>query len=387
MKISQIQDKDHLTHLQIHNGWDLCPYSQILEDHTSKAHKIQKEEYLDEGLYPIVDQGKGAIAGYTNDGTGIYSSNQPVLIFGDHTRIIKYFDQPLYLGADGTKLLVAAKSDVDMKYLYYFIKTVPIPDTGYNRHYKYLKEIVIPLPPIEIQRRIAAALDQAQALIDLRRQQIALLDELVKSVFLEMFGDPVTNPKGWDVTKLETLGQWSSGGTPSRTVPAYFQGNINWYSAGELNERYLSGSKEKISAIAVNDSSANIFSKGSLLVGMYDTAAFKLGILEVDSSSNQACANVEPDPQKCNVDWLYTCFEIMRPFYLAQRRGIRQQNLNLGMIKSFESIIPPLSLQHQFAAIVEQVEVQKAVMEQSLALMEENFNSIMQKAFRGELFS
>ena len=94
--------------------------------------------------------------------------------------------------------------------------------------------------------------------------------------------------------KLGDLGVWKSGGTPSRNNPAYFTGNINWYSAGELNTMYLRGSVEKITKIAVAESSTKMFKKGSMLVGMYDTAALKMGILLEDSAANQACANIEP---------------------------------------------------------------------------------------------
>ena len=89
-----------------------------------------------------------------------------------------------------------------------------------------------------------------------------------------MFGDPLTNPKEWNIKRLEELGEWASGGTPSRNISKYFTGDIDWFSAGELNSLYLTESFEKITEEAVKNSSTKVFTKGSLLIGMYDTAAF-----------------------------------------------------------------------------------------------------------------
>ena len=173
-----------------------------------------------------------------------------------------------------------------------------------------------------------------------------------------MFGDPVANSKGWNLQKLESLGKWESGGTPSRKNADYFKGNIPWYSAGELNTLYLEDSIEKITEEAIKESSAKLFKKGSLFVGMYDTAAFKMGIAKEDCSSNQACANINPNSDT-NVLWLYYELSEMKEFFLQNRRGVRQKNLNLGMIKGFEIPVPPLELQQQFASFVLQIDKSK----------------------------
>lgn len=173
-----------------------------------------------------------------------------------------------------------------------------------------------------------------------------------------MFGDPVENTKNLPLIKLETLGSWRSGGTPSRKNPYYFTGAINWYSAGELNKKYLDGSVEKITEEAVQNSAAKIFKKGSLLVGMYDTAALKMGILNEDSSANQACANIEPN-ESVNLVWLYHTLQMMKPHFLAQRHGCRQKNLSIAMIKNFEIPFVSKERQNQFAAFIQQLDKSK----------------------------
>lgn len=191
-----------------------------------------------------------------------------------------------------------------------------------------------------------------------------------------MFGDPVQNSKGYKYKKLEELGKWESGGTPSRKNNDYFKGSIPWYSAGELNSLYLYDSNEKITETAIEESSAKLFRKGSLFVGMYDTAAFKMGIATTDCSSNQACANIFPN-RDVNVIWLYYELMEMKEFFLQNRRGVRQKNLNLGMIKGFEIPYAPSNLQNDFAAFVQQIDKSKF----EIWLTLQNYDIIKKRVF------
>lgn len=244
-----------------------------------------------------------------------------------------------------------------------------------------VKKCKVPLPPLGKQKQIAKTLDTVAELLTMRKQQFAELDNLIKSTFYEMFGDLVINPFNYKTLKLGEIGELSSGGTPTRTNPGYFLGEINWYSAGELNERYLTGSKEKITPEAISKSAAKIFKQGSMLIGMYDTAALKLGILKRDSSSNQACANIEIYSHLVNIEWLYDCLQEMRPYLLNNRRGVRQQNLNLGMIRDFKIPLPPLELQNKFASIVAKIEEQKKLVKLSIDETQLLFDSLMSQYF------
>ena len=240
--------------------------------------------------------------------------------------------------------------------------------------------IQITLPPLEEQRRIAETLDLASSLIEKRKKQIELLDTLAKSLFIDMFGDPVENPMGWEMFELSQIGKWNSGGTPSRYNPENFKGNINWYSAGELNSLFLDQSNEKITQNGLENSAAKLFPKGSLLIGMYDTAAFKMGILKDSASSNQACANVIPK-ESINVIWLYYNLDSMKTDFLKKRRGVRQKNLNLGMIKGFSIPIPPKHFQNKFAERIESIEARKSDLQKGLEKLEMNYKALMQMYF------
>lgn len=285
------------------------------------------------------------------------------------------------------------KEVVDRDYLYLILSSEVFQSVlqqqmkgGIQKHlgHQTISRQEIPLPPLAEQKRIAVILDKADAIRQKRQQAIKLADEFLRSVFLEMFGDPVTNPKGWEVKSFGDLGQWASGGTPSRSIPEYFEGSIDWYSARELNERYLEGSLEKITSEALNNSAAKVFPSGSMLVGMYDTAALKISILQTDSASNQACANIIPN-SLVNIEWLYSYIEYSKETYLLQRRGVRQKNLNLGMIKEFQLPLPPVKKQVEFVKIAAKLMLSRTKMRDVECYSKRNFNALSQKAFLGQL--
>ena len=268
--------------------------------------------------------------------------------------------------------VLKAKNCIDIDYLCYSLMFRDVSDivNGATRQkltQADMRKIEIPLLPLEEQRLVVDKISKAFELIALRKEQLAKLDQLVKSRFIELFGDPKYNKS--NLVKIGEIGALTSGGTPSRAKPEYFEGDIRWYSAGELNSLYLPDSVEHISERALQQSSAKLFNKDTLMIGMYDTAAFKMGILTEDSSSNQACANLNPK-QGYNIVWLYYLFDIMKPIFLQERQGVRQKNLSLSKIKEFEVPFAPFELQEQFAAFVEQTDKSKLAIQQSLDKLE-----------------
>jgi type I restriction enzyme S subunit len=177
--------------------WDKEPFLNVVEDITSGNRKFQSAEYLTDGLYPIIDQGALSISGYTND-NNIVKRSKPIIVFGDHTKKVQYVDYDFCLGADGVKVLNTNKK-VLPKFLYYFLQTVNLPDVGYSRHYKFLKECFVPIPPLHIQEQIADTLDKADAILRKDKELLTKYDELAQAIFYDMFGDPVKNEKGWQV--------------------------------------------------------------------------------------------------------------------------------------------------------------------------------------------
>lgn len=230
------------------------------------------------------------------------------------------------------------------------------------------------------QITIAEQLDALDTQINRAKRQIRFLHNLAKSRFVEMFGELDTNPKGFQLTCFDDLGTWTSGGTPSRKNPSYFTGEIDWYSAGELNSLHLGRSKERISLRAIEESSAKLVPPGSLFVGMYDTAALKMGITTKESSSNQACANLVPNGI-VDLVWLYFAIDQLKPSLLAKRSGCRQKNLSLKKIKSFMVPLPDLDSQQGFSRFVAQVDKSRFIAQQQIEKLQMLYDSLVQDYF------
>lgn len=162
-------------------------FDEVLEDKTKFGTKIKTEDYLEEGVHMIIDQGQAQVAGYTNLEEGLFV-DVPAIVFGDHTRVIKYVEEPFFLGADGVKVLKSKFANANHKYLYYALKNVKIPNTGYNRHFKWLKGVQIFYPDTRVQNDVVKILDKVSSIVDARRRELQKLDELIKSRFIEMFG-------------------------------------------------------------------------------------------------------------------------------------------------------------------------------------------------------
>ena len=179
-------------------------FNDIFQDYTKYSLKIPKNMYLKSGLYPIIDQGKEEIAGFSNQSTDIFN-DVPIIIFGDHTRIFKYIDYPFFLGADGVKILKNISNLFLDKFLYYSIKNFKIPNTGYNRHFKWLKNFKIKYISLVEQRKIVNIIEKIEGFILQKKEQLNYLKKLNKSLFTTMFGDIKTNDKNWEIKKLKEL--------------------------------------------------------------------------------------------------------------------------------------------------------------------------------------
>jgi len=127
--------------------------------------KIPKSKFAESGLYPIIDQSQSDIAGWTNDHTALVIPRRPVVIFGDHTCIVKLIETPFAQGADGIKILEASE-DIDPRFLYYLLRCRGLQQDGYRRHFSKLKEYEIPVPPLEVQQEFVAEIESYQKVID-----------------------------------------------------------------------------------------------------------------------------------------------------------------------------------------------------------------------------
>lgn len=363
----------------------MARFTDIFLDITKEGRKIPKENYLQTGTYPIIDQGQEYIAGFSNESNGLFK-DVPAIIFGDHTRIIKYIDMPCFLGADGVKLLKAKDSNANYKYLYYALKHARIPNTGYNRHFKWLKELEIRLPSNDEQQKVVVVLDKLSNLIFLRKQQLAKLDELVKARFVEVFGDPVQNPLEWITKSLLELGDCKNG---MNYHIEDFGVDIHCLGVGDFKDLSTISETDKLPIISLKEMPSNEY---MLQDG---------DIVFVRSNGNKALVgrSLIVYPNKIPTTFSGFCIRFrlncdsVLPIYLLMvlktdsirkkmaGRGANIQNLNQKILSELIIPIPPLSHQQDFSKFFGQVSQQKLTIQQSLDKLEVLKKTLMQEYF------
>lgn len=163
-------------------SWEILAVSESVRlFRFDRSKQIAKSSYKTNGQWPIIDQGQKTISGYTDDIRKVIFPDNPIIVFGDHTRVFKYVDYEFALGADGTKLLLANNS-FSPRYLFHALSNLEVPDRGYNRHYKVLSELRVQRPSINEQQAIASVLDAIDHKIDLHCRKQSALDNLFKAL-------------------------------------------------------------------------------------------------------------------------------------------------------------------------------------------------------------
>ncbi|MBE8995666.1 restriction endonuclease subunit S [Microcystis aeruginosa LEGE 91341] len=348
---------------------------------------MPKGDYLESGDIPIIDQGQDLIGGYTNERQAVCDIRLPCVVFGDHTKIFKFVTKPFALGADGVKVLSEA-NNIDPKFAYYFLNTLNLPDVGYSRHFRFLKRTFFPLPPLEEQRRIAAILDKADGVRRKRKEAIRLTEELLRSTFLEMFGDPVTNPKGWEICELQNVcnrvtdgthqpPNWADEGIPFIFVSNIVNGEIDFKVSKHITEESWFELTSRC-PIEINDILYTT-------VGSYGNAALV-------RTKNRFCfqrhiAHIKPDSRSIEPEFLLGMMQSdwTRQQADKQARGVAQKTLNLRELKKFTIFTPPIEEQKKYVKLRQGVEKQLSYYRSALEQSENLFNSLLQRAFRGEL--
>lgn len=161
--------------------------SSVLSSERCSVGKLETKDYQSTGLYPIVDQSKVDVVAYSDLKELVYNGKLPVLIFGDHTTIIKYVDFPFILGADGTKIITVKNDLVLPKYLYYAIRNLHIVPQGYRRHFSILKDLEVLIPSLEEQRDIIKELEVYEDLVIKQQEVIAKSQEVKQEIINKIF--------------------------------------------------------------------------------------------------------------------------------------------------------------------------------------------------------
>ena len=247
---------------------------------------------------------------------------------------------------------------------------------------KDFDKILIPYPPLSEQQSIVSELDKINELISLKKAQLSDLDALAQSIFYDMFGDPIVNEKGWEVKKLGEISEIGTGSTPNRKTESFYIGNIPWIKSTEVCNCAIFETQEHISSDALEKSNCTIYPANTILIAMYGQGKTRgqVAIMKIAACTNQAVAAVLPSNNIESV-FLYKHLQFMYQSIRSMARGGNQENLNLSLVKSITVLLPPLSLQQDFAKKIELIEQQKAQISSTIKDLETLLASRMQYWF------
>ena len=354
-------------------SWLTTRLGDVLKYEQPTKYIVNSTQYDDSFETPVLTAGQSFLLGYTDEIDNVYE-DLPVIIFDDSTTATKFVDFPFKVKSSAMKILKADKKVSDIKFLFYLLQTLNIDSEQHKRYWisKYA-ELKIPLPNLETQKRIATILDEADTLRQLNQQLIAKYDALTQSLFLDMFGDPVTNPKGWE--KVKTI-KYCTSIVPGRDKPKSFTGNIPWVTTADLVHLGLTEKSEKsigLTKSEISEVRAKIIPIGSVIM----TCVGDLGVITINKVPiiiNQQLHAFQCNDKLNNVFLMYS-LSFQKPYMYKMASSTTVPYMNKTVSNNVPTIVPPIHLQTQFAERVQLIEQQNELL----------FNGLLQKAFNGTL--
>ena len=308
------------------------------------------------------------------------------------------FGRPYILKIDGCihdGWLVLRDNDgiFDKRFLYYYLsspstyqkfKNMAVGGVVNNLNSEMVRGVTVPVPPMDEQIDIVTTLDKVTELIALRKEQLGKLDQLVKSRFIELFGDPLSNDNGWQKALItEVCHAIFGGGTPSKSHPEYFTGSIPWVSPKDMKFSVISDSIDHITEEAIAHSTTNLVPANSVLMVIRSGIlkhTLPVAINSVPVTINQDIKAFVPN-EAVKAEFLMHYFKAIENDVLSGVRGVTADNIDFKAFQKRTVIVPPIALQEQFAAFVEQTDKSKLAVQQGLQELEILKKSLMQQYF------
>ena len=362
----------------------------------SSGKGITAEKISPTGEYPVY--GGNGVRGYTDN----YNFEGQCVVIGRqgaNCGNVKYFEGKAYMSEHA--IVGVTHQEHDNRYFAYKLSMLNLgrfsgqaaqPGLSVAK----LKTLKMTMPNFNIQYRIASILSAYDHLIENNTRRIRLLEQMAENLYKEWFVrfrfpehekvEMVNGlPKGWKRTKLIKNIKTSSGGTPSRNKGEYYKnGTIPWIKTGELQDCILINTEECITEDAVNNSSAKLFPKGTLLMAMYGVNVGKLGISEIEATCNQACCVFTPK----QIDYKYYLFHYLksiREYLLSISFGAAQQNLSQELIKSIRVLFPDEKTNISFVKEVEPLFKEISIIQQQNQLLTRQRDLLLPRLMSGKL--
>lgn len=361
-------------------NFEIRPFEECIEK-VKYTTKIASQDFKESGRFPIISQEEDFISGYWDNPEDVFHINGPVVIFGDHSRHIKYVDFDFVIGADGVKILSPVKG-LNAKYFYYFLRWLDIPSMGYSRHYKALKEKSVKVFTKAYQQRIVDELDLLTGIIDKKNAQLRDLDTLAQSIFYEMFGDPET------LSIKNTLGEVCSivgrigfrGYTRNDFVDGPEDGAISLSPANIINSEMNYDKCSYITWKKYDESPEIMINDGDILVVKTGSSYGKTALVE--NLPHKATINPQFVVLKqLSVDKEYLTAYLSTPF--ARRKyeeyviGTAIPTFSQKKLASMPLLIPSAAEQERYSSVMSSIRNERRLIKQTLEETTSLLNSRM----------
>ncbi|MCD8444991.1 restriction endonuclease subunit S [Tenacibaculum finnmarkense] len=367
-------------------AWEKTKLDDVLKYEQPTKYIVKCDRYNDKFKTPVLTAGKTFLLGYTDEKEGIFN-NLPVIIFDDFTTAFKYVDFPFKVKSSAMKILKNDEKVSDIRFLFYLMHVIKINNDQHKRYWisKY-SQLKIPLPSLEIQKKIASILEQADKIRQLNKQLIDKYDALTQSLFLEMFGKYIKDKNCYSsINNLSSFIDYRG-----KTLVKVSEG-IPYITAKSVRVGYFD--KTRLDFITKENYSI-IMTRGYPKIGdvlfttegatMGFTCRIPLGFTEFAVGQRLITLQTNENYNSCVLEFMLNSLEIQKEiFKLATGSAVK--GIRSAKFKTIKIPVPPIKLQNQFSERVKIIENQKKQAEVSLQKSEDLFNSLLQKAFKGAL--
>lgn len=374
----------------IPEDWETSGFGKVFHKISTRGHQLQTHEYRVNGKYPIIDQGKALVAGYSDRSERVLECpTDGLVVFGDHTRRVKYINFDFIVGADGTQVLSVVEGQSAV-FLYYQLATKEIPNTGYNRHFKFLKEMVFALPPLPEQRAIAAALGDVDAQLAALDAQLTKQRALKQAAMQQLLTGRTRLPGfagEWETRQLGSLGTFASGsGFPTRyqgkgtgTYPFYKVSDMN----NEGNELFMSKSNNWIDESVRAQIRANTIPAHSIVFAKIGAAVFleRKKILTQESCIDNNMMNFVPNTRL--VDYRFAHYVLLNTQLGKYVAATALPSLSAKDLATIEFASPSIAEQAAITIVLSDMDAGIAALEARIAKTRQLKQAMMQELLTG----
>jgi type I restriction enzyme S subunit len=289
---------------------------------------------------------------------------------------------------------IRVNNDTDYKYVLYYLRAIEPKLSSQGRGSTFsaitqseIRNITIPLPPLPIQKQIAAILEKADAAREKRRQANQLTEQFLQSAFLEMFGDPVKNAKGWERKRFNQLCDIRRGASP-RPIDKFMGGTIPWIKIGDGSDVSNIFIERTAAFVTEGGAKKSVFvPSGSLIFANCGVSLGFARIMKIGGCIHDGWLSLSNLKQEINNIYLLSTINMLTGYFRRIAPGGTQPNLNTEILGSTIISVPPIDEQQKYAALVEKVDSIRTKQKESEKELDNLFQSLMQRAFNGELVS